>query len=430
MKTLMFVFATLISLRICLAQDSIANARLFEEYFAEIEVATKGHKDLWNRNLLGPILLVDPVTRKVYSNHRDSARTMRILGHIYTGELPANVNIANTAMRWNGTSWAMIILPLPLDKQDRVQLLAHELFHLSQPALGFKMLNADNNHLDQKDGRILLRLELNALVEAVKATNETERLTHVTNALTFRKQRYALYPDADSTENQLELNEGLAEYTGWVISHRNAEQTAQHFSNAVQSFIANPTYVRSFAYQTTPMYGYLLRAKKLNWNKDMSQQTNLTEYFTTAFNVSIPNDFKEQTQKLAALYNGDSIVAEETRREEKTKQRIADYKKKFIEQPHLKLSFEQMNVSFDPGNIIPLDDKGTVYPNIRVTDNWGILTVENGALMSPNWDYIVVTAPQKIEAKKAVGDGWTLELAEGYALVKDDANGKYTLVKK
>lgn len=54
-----------------------------------------------------------------------------------------------------------------------------------------------------------------------------------------------------------------------------------------------------------------------------------------------------------------------------------------------------MNVSFDPRNIIPVEDKGTVYPQIRVTDNWGILEVTKGALMSPNWDKISVSSPVK-----------------------------------
>jgi len=38
---------------------------------------------------------------------------------------------------------------------------------------------------------------------------------------------------------------------------------------------------------------------------------------------------------------------------------------------------------------MPIENKGTVYPNIRVTDKWGILSVDSGALMSINWDKIL-----------------------------------------
>ena len=89
-----------------------------------------------------------------------------------------------------------------------------------------------------------------------------------------------------------------------------------------------------------------------------------------------------------------------------------------------------MNVSFDPRNIIPVEDKGTVYPVIRVTDKWGVLTVEKGALMSPNWDKISITNPNQAEDKKISGEGWTLELVDGYMIKKDEVTGNQTLVKK
>ena len=74
-------------------------------------------------------------------------------------------------------------------------------------------------------------------------------------------------------------------------------------------------------------------------------------------------------------------------------------------------------------------DKGIVYPNIRVTDNWGILTVENGALMSSKWDKISVTIPLKHENNHISGDGWTLELKDGNSLTKVETTGNYKLAK-
>ncbi|MFP8894102.1 hypothetical protein [Chryseobacterium sp. EZn1] len=88
-----------------------------------------------------------------------------------------------------------------------------------------------------------------------------------------------------------------------------------------------------------------------------------------------------------------------------------------------------MNVSFDPRNIMPVEDLGTVYPNIRITDLWGILTIENGALMSPNWDKISISNPVKTENRKVSGDGWTLELKHGYTITKDEGSGNYKLSK-
>ena len=77
---------------------------------------------------------------------------------------------------------------------------------------------------------------------------------------------------------------------------------------------------------------------------------------------------------------------------------------------------------------MPLNDLGTVYPNLRVTDNWGVLTVENGALLSNNWDKVTVSKPTKISKKIIKGDGWNLELNKDWKLEKIEKN--YTLIKK
>jgi hypothetical protein len=194
--------------------------------------------------------------------------------------------------------------------------------------------------------------------------------------------------------------------------------------------LRNPTFVRSFAYQTIPIYGYLLDNTRKGWNREITIKTNLTDYFINAFNITLPNDLKKTTDLIINQYNGEAIISEEKIREEKTKKLIAEYKSKFITHSHFELVFEQMNVSFDPRNIIPIEEKGTVYPNIRVTDKWGILTVENGALMSPKWDKISVTSPLKTENKIISGDGWTLELNDKYSVTKDEITGNYKLTKK
>ncbi len=405
-------------------QDSIS------ANFNEIKIAADKHKRLWGKDLYGPMLLVNPDTRQIFANFSDSTGILKQNGKIYSGILPAEINIANTAVNWNGRRWAMIMLPLPINKQDRINLLAHELFHVSQPLLGFQLFNAENNHLDEKNGRIYLRLELEALKKALQAHNKIERNTYLTHALTFRKYRYLLYPRADITENLLELNEGIAEYTGSVISGRDSKQSSEHFIESINSFLSNPTFVRSFAYQTIPVYGYLLDITKKGWNKEITVKTDLAQYFIKAFNITVPNDLKKATALILHQYKGKVIISEEEARENKTKKLIAEYKSKFITQPHFELVFEKMNVSFDPRNIIPVEDKGTVYPNIRVTDKWGILTVKNGALMSSKWDKILVTSPLKIENKIITGEGWLLELNDEYSVIKDEVTGNYKLTKK
>jgi len=431
MKKIFLAFLFLIKISTISAQKAeTPDLNSISNYFEEIKTAAQQNIRLWNKDLYGGILLVEPKTRQLYSNEPDAQNSLTKQGSIYVGKLPDNINIANTSLMWNGKNWAMIMLPLSENKNNRINLLAHELFHKAQSALGFTQNNKESNHLDQKDGRIYLRLELEALTKAVLSDSKKEQKEHLTNALIFRKYRNSLFPESATIENQLELNEGLAEYTGFMISGRNKAQTKEHFVVTTNAFLKNPTYVRSFAYSTIPVYGYLLSQKDKYWNQKIKGDTNLTDFFIQDFGIKIPNNLKASVDKIASNYNGAAIFSEEKIRDEKIKKLIAGYKSKFIEQPHLEIKFEKMNVSFDPRNIIPIEDKGTVYPQIRVTDNWGILEVTKGALMSPNWDKISVSAPVKINDELIEGEGWTIKINKAYTVKKDEKSNNYFLGKK
>ncbi|MGN7864351.1 hypothetical protein [Chryseobacterium sp. 22458] len=429
MRQTVLITAFLLLTKNAIAQEQHKPYDNIPVFFDEIKTASKQNTGLWNKDLYGPMLLVDPKTREIFANEPDTEGLLKLTGNVYSGILQDKINIANTAINWNGKRWAMIMLPLPQDKENRLNLLAHESFHSIQPSLGFTLSNAENNHLDQKDGRIYLRLEMEALKKAVQSSSEKEIQKHLTNALMFRKYRHSLYKNSNTTENLLELNEGIAEFTGAMFSGRSKAQMPQFLTSGIDEFLKKPTFVRSFAYHTTPVYGYLLHTKNKSWNRKISDTTDLTDYFVKAFRIKIPDGLKEAASNRADVYNGRVIIEEETEREEKTKKLIAEYTLKFIDQPHFEIKFEKMNISFDPRNIVPIEDKGTVYPNIRVTDKWGILTVENGALMSPNWDKISISNPTQTTDKKISGDGWTLELSNGYTIEKDQTSGNYKLKK-
>ena len=426
-KILAYLISFLLSL-VATAQTGVTFTDTIRNYFDELRTETKKGYKLWSTDLYGPILFVNPVTRTLYSNYPDSAGILKPDGKFYSGRLPAAINMANTAIDWNGRRWSMLLLPLPANKFDRINLLAHELFHRLQPAIGFPLFNPANNHLDEKEGRIYLRLELAALRKALTAATPSRMRLYLTDAVTFRKYRYSIYPAAAVTENELELNEGLAEYTGCILAGRSRKETLLHLNRVLTDFLSTPSFVRSFAYHTIPVYGYLLYATQKHWNKNVTPATNLVDYFIRVFNLILPGDLLKSVENSLSKYNGVTIIAEETARETKTKMLVAAYTRKFVDSSHFELRFEQMNISFDPGNIVPVGDHGSVYPNLRVSDKWGILTVSNGALMSPNWDKITVTIPLKNDSNIFSGDGWTLVLNEGYAVIKDNDN--YSLVKK
>ncbi|WP_346985582.1 hypothetical protein [Chryseobacterium sp. POE27] len=418
------------SIAVCGQEKQPVDPVYISRYFKEIKKATEQGFGVWNRDLYGNILLVDPTTRQLYSNNPDLKNVLKPNHDIYQGSLPDDINIANTSVQWGGKVWAMIMLPLPDDKYERVNLSVHELFHTAQASLGFAQNNKESKHLDQKEGRIFLRLELEALKKAILAATSNEQKKHLSNALMFRKHRNVLFPGSDDIENQLELNEGIAEYTGFAMSGRNKEQIKQHFISDLDNFIANPTYVRSFAYVTTPIYGYFVSFKNKNWNREISAKTNLTDFFIEKLNIKIPDDVKSIPDKVIEEYDGLSIIAQERLRDEKIQAKIAEYKARFVEKPHFEITFEKMNISFDPRNILSLEDEGTVYPNVRITDNWGILEVSKAALISPDWSRISIGIPEKINGSTIEGDGWILKLKGNYKVGKDEKDRNYILIKQ
>jgi len=97
---------------------------------------------------------------------------------------------------------------------------------------------------------------------------------------------------------------------------------------------------------------------------------------------------------------------------------MADMRRKFVTGPVLELPFYRMNVQFDPGKIDVLDDIGNVYVTMRISDTWGVLTVTQGGLITKNWRMAVVPAPADPSGTDITGDGYTLELNEGWVLEK------------
>jgi len=68
-------------------------------------------------------------------------------------------------------------------------------------------------------------------------------------------------------------------------------------------------------------------------------------------------------------YNYEQINDFETERDRKQKELLAKLDEIFQENPILVIPFQNMNISYNPSNLIPYRNLGTVYPNLRITDN-------------------------------------------------------------
>jgi len=382
---------------------------------------------LWNHKLDGPVLLINRETRVIIANEPDEKGELVKYRDYYIGKFPENQNIANSAVDWNGMRWTIVAFPLPESKTGRMSLLIHESFHRIQPAIGFDSnQEVQCSHLNTEKGRIYLKLELEAL-KAALASDEPDK--HMKNALLFRQYRQQLFPDAKNSENFLDINEGIAEYTGTILCGITREELKKYYISQIDRFYTYPTFVRSFAYFTIPVYGFMMQQSDPAWNLKIGKKTNLTDFMMTVYKMGPSTIDRKEIVKIGKSYNIDAISEFEHDREFRRVEQVKKYKVLFLGDSIFKIRLENMNIGFSPANLVPLDDYGTVYPNLRITDNWGILEVDScGALVSSNWQQVTVSYPRVITDTMVEGRGWRLKLNSGWKLGKEAA--KCYLIKK
>jgi len=398
--------------------------------FSELKAALeKESGKTWNYSLEGPLLIANRDTRIVIANEPDKNGNLTKKGDLFVGYFPDNLNIANTTVDWDGKRWTIVALPLPDNKEERLSLLIHESFHRIQSEIGFDNIPFKPcTHLDELQGRIYLKMEFEALKKALQANDKKAKSEHLVNALLFRQYRHTIFKDSKLNENFSEIKEGLAEYTGSILSGRNDQDLRKHYIDYIESLYNNPTFVSSFAYRTIPVYGYFMVKKDKYWNKQIKISTNLTDYMVVFFNVPTPTNLTETILDIQNQYYYDSISFFEKDRNHGKIELLKKYDSIFQINPTLTIPLQNMRIGFSPSNLTPYKNIGTVYPNCRITDNWGILTVDSSALVGKKWDKVTVSKPLEITNEVIKGNGWKLELNKDWELVKLEDN--YALKKK
>ena len=376
-------------------------------------ICLRDHGALWNRSLCGPLLLVDPATRLVVANQADAEGQLTSNGSSFVGKLPEQINMANTATEWAGIKWTMIMLPLPEAKDRRAALMAHEMWHRIQADLGLPSSGAANNHLDTRDGRYWLQLEWRALAAALEE-NGPRRKEAELNAALFRARRRQIFPGAAEAEREMELSEGLAEYTGMKLSGT-ADPVRFVVDGELKEAPAKSTFVRSFAYATGPAYGLLLDDTGTEWRDAIRARRDLSELLLERVGLKLPANIEAAANDSAEKYRGAELAIAEDRRQQSRRDLAKTYHARFVDGPVLVVPLQKMNMQFNPGNLVPLDSLGTVYPDIRIVDTWGILTVtRGGALMSADFSRVTLPAPKDTTRDPIEGDGWNLRLNPGW----------------
>jgi len=408
-----------------------ALARAWFEQAKSLGEADAG--ELWNMQVDGPMLFADPISRKIVANQPDAEGKLSESDGLWIGSLAEDVGIANYAVDWAGVRWTMVMWPLPDERYARGRLMMHECFHRIQDELGLPASNPSNNHLDERDGRIWLQMEWRALAEAL-LLNDPKRKGAIEDALIFRSLRHMKFEGAAESERELEMNEGLAEYTGYHLCGLPIEVLPDRVSIRLSEAQGQAGFVRNFAYVSGPAYGLLLDAYRTGWRGELSAVSDLGTMLAEAIGFTLPDHLEEEALRRVGRYEGERLIVRETERDHARQERVASYRARFMDGPILVLPLtENVNYTYNPNGLEAIDDAQTVYESLRVVDAWGILEVNGGALVARkdgHVDLVRVPAPGDLATKPIEGDGWTLRLNEDWRLTPGEREGDFTVEKQ
>ncbi len=386
---------------------------------------------LWHHSLCGPILLVDWTDNTVVANQADSNGTFKPLGPVFVGAMPPDVVVANTPIEWSGQHWTELVWPLPDDVAHRHVTLSHELFHRAQIELGMLQHDGGNLHLDTLEGRILMQLEWHALARALTAPDAAARRAAVSDALLFRHERYRLFPDAQAEERALELNEGVAEYTGVRVGLPTAPERTAFALRDLEFFVQAPTFVRSFAYATGAAWGLMLDQANPAWRGQLAaamkgaNPPGLDQMLQAAMKLPEPS---AATVKAREADYDDTLRPRELARDQAKQAHVAELKARLVDGPVLRLPLAGHHASyqFNPQTLEALGSTGVVYPTMTLSADWGTLSVQQGALLDKQMTVAAVTAAGA-SADGLQGPGWRLSLKKGWSVSPGERAGDFVV---
>ena len=389
-----------------------------EQYFKEAKaLCERDGGRLWGVSLCGPMVIADAATGTIATSQPAPA-----------ADRPRALGFVNAPLQWGGVTWSAYDWQMiPKDDQgERGRLFMHELFHCIQPRLGLMTGGSagDNSHLDSLEGRYWMRLEWRALARALGASGAA-RTSSIADALAFRAARHQRFPDAAAAEHPVEINEGIATYTQYVLGSDSAEDARRHAIATLTGSETSTSFIRTFAYASGAGYGLLLDALSPGWHRKITTASDFGQLLSAAAGVTAPPD----AAAAAARYDGASLRTAEEQRDRDQQAIIAELRRRYVDGPVLIVpragsgSVNNMGATVIPG-------AGTVFRAMANKGAWGFFDARDGALISADGQTISLPAPVVVDATTLKGDGWTATVGPGWTVQPGPRPGWFRVVRQ
>ena len=397
--------------------------------------------ELWGATLHGPIVFADVQSRYAVANMPDaSGEIFARQGDVYVGVIPEYVPILSGNSEFGDTFWAVIswtdVGEHDSSSEWLMALMLHKLFHTRQHDLFTGAGNwGTNDHMEALDASISGRLEMNALLHALRSTG-MERLISIHNALSIRyDRRYNNNELATNGEIWQEILEGTVTYTEVMLLFDNTEDRLKFIERAMHT----TQRVTLFGYWTGALYGLLLDELNVDWRTGLTWHTDLAKLLQDSIDFGGVTPISEIGLERYGYFNirlvEEARVAEIERMIQEVEEQFSgsllliNVRGEFVAEIENTgsirigggLAFPNFD-EFDYGyeEIHPMFGQDTfiAYGDFDFIGNWGILEVRNGFL--GQWHLIlrhsISAEGMVIDGNVIKGTNWVLTLNDGFEL--------------
>ena len=163
------------------------------------------------------------------------------------------------------------------------------------------------------------------------------------------------------------------------------------------------------------------------WTRQLKGPEDLGERLRVAAGIAVTGINSREVAEASALrYDSASLRIAEEKRDADQKAKVAALRRRFVDGPVLVLP--NAGGSFSNSGIAPIPSVGTVFPDVHVNAQWGVLDAAQ-VLRPDDRSNITVPAPASVQGSTLEGDGWTLRIAPGWAVRAGSRPGDFQLVR-
>ena len=421
------------------------------QYIAEMqELWDNDDGALWGMRLDAPFMFISAETREAVASRADRSGMFIRVGDVYTGVIPPEQHIGNTAVMFDGEMWGMatwsLVELLSADEpvagnfgMSVLQLIVHESFHaIKEDFIGGtrRGTGADFTEFDM-ERNILIRLELNALLNALIAESMRYMERSIRYALSIRSERK--YRDLMNAEDiELEIAEGITTYNDLMLLFTDPNERIDWIEDYVEHVKSQGGTLRLGAgYAFGALYGLLLDEFSTDWRTGLTFQTDLGQLLKDAVGITELPPFDELD--LEAYGYLEAVAREEVSTEDYENMRRA-IEEAFYNQPILIIDYF---VSFSLGEVglTHIDDRLSFFGDMVIYGTFGQITLQNAPAQSffdPEnilgarnvlFGYMIPATDISVNGLHATGKNWELELNEGFEIV-ETAEGNFLLTNQ